>query len=231
DAVLLNGFHYFESLDEAYLKGVRKQAKNLGVEVRIGAGGISAGAKSFKDRYGSPEEALAMGVKLAKIFDTSVVNCRIGNIDDRYGDGGIEARLDEAADTMLAVRSRAMDTGVKFAFENHAGDTRSEEILGLIERVGSDLCGVMLDPGNALWAMEDPMVHLEKLGEHALCMSVRDYMLWPTPEGAMLQWTAVGEGLMDVKGFVSLLQRKCPDVPLFVESISNSPRPLDSDLG
>ncbi len=45
----------------------------------------------------------------------------------------------------------------RYGFENHAGDLRSEELLGLIEQVGTDVCGVMLDPGNALWAMEDPM--------------------------------------------------------------------------
>ena len=127
---------------------------------------------------------------------------------------------------MKTVRSRAEDAEVKFAFENHAGDTRSDEILGLIDAVGGDLCGVMLDPGNALWAMEDPMKHLEKLGPHVLCMSVRDYMVWETAEGAMFQWTAIGDGLMDVPGYLALLQKNCPDVPVFVETISNSARPI-----
>ena len=226
DATLFNGLHYFESLDRSYLEGVRDLAKDHGIEIRFGAGGISEGAASFRDTYGNAQQTLARGVDVAKILGVKVVNCRIGMIDDRYSEGGIDARLDEAARAIEGNRSRAMDAGIKFAFENHAGDTRSDEILALIDRVGSDLCGVMLDPGNALWSMEDPLIHLEKLGSHVLCMSLRDYMVWPTDEGAMFQWTAIGEGLMDVEKYVSLLRQKCPDVPMFVETISNSPRPI-----
>jgi sugar phosphate isomerase/epimerase len=124
------------------------------------------------------------------------------------------------------VRTRAQDAGVKFAFENHAGDTRSEEILDLIEAVGADVCGVMLDPGNAVWAMEDPIEHLLTLAPHVLCTSIRDYMLWESEEGATFQWTAIGEGMMNAATYVRLFREKCPGVPFFVETISNSQRPI-----
>jgi sugar phosphate isomerase/epimerase len=84
----------------------------------------------------------------------------------------------------------------------------------------------MLDPGNALWAMEDPMRQLELLGRYVVCTSVRDYMVWPSPEGATFQWTAVGEGLMDVPAYVVRMAQLCPDAPLMLEIISNSPRPI-----
>ena len=84
----------------------------------------------------------------------------------------------------------------------------------------------MLDPGNALWAMEDPMRQVQMLGRHVLCTSVRDYMIWPSEEGAIFQWTAIGDGLMDAPAFTRTLATLCPGVPLFVESISNSPRPI-----
>ena len=84
----------------------------------------------------------------------------------------------------------------------------------------------MLDPGNALWAMEDPMEQIKKLGRHVLCSSVRDYTVWEAEDGAIFQWTAIGDGLMDAPEFARLMSTLCPGVPLFVESISNSPRPL-----
>jgi 3-oxoisoapionate decarboxylase len=74
--------------------------------------------------------------------------------------------------------------------------------------------------------MEDPMRQLELLGRHVLCTSVRDWMVWPSPEGATFQWTAIGEGLMDVPTYVSQMSRLCPGVPLFLETISNSARPI-----
>ncbi|NJM55945.1 MAG: sugar phosphate isomerase/epimerase [Verrucomicrobiae bacterium] len=121
---------------------------------------------------------------------------------------------------------RARDAGLKFAFENHAGDTRSEEVLDLIHAAGTDFCGVMLDPGNALWAMEDPMEQLQKLGKHVFCTSVRDYTAWVSAEGATFQWTAIGEGLMDVPAYMKRFKELCPGVPFFVETISNEARPI-----
>ena len=226
DAVLLNGFQYFQSLEPAHLKAVKKLGDSKGIQIRIGAGGISKGALRYSDKYGSPEETLELGIRVATAVGSPTVNCRIGSIEDRYGDGGIEARLEETAKTLKALRSRAENAGVRFAFENHAADTRSDEVLGLINEVGSDLCGVMLDPGNALWAMEDPLEHLKILGPHVLCMSVRDYRVWDSPDGATFQWTAIGDGMMDVPAFTGLLHQYCPEVPIFVETISNQYRPI-----
>jgi len=42
----------------------------------------------------------------------------------------------------------------------------------------------------------------------------------------VFQWTAIGQGLMDYPLYVQTMATLCPGVPLHVESISNSPRPL-----
>ena len=43
---------------------------------------------------------------------------------------------------------------------------------------------------------------------------------------AMFQWTAAGQGLMDFPLYLETMAAVCLGVPLFVESISNSPRPI-----
>jgi len=226
DAVLLNSLNYFESLDTSYLKRLKETANSHGMQIYVGAGGISENSVTFSDKFGSAEALLVEGIRVAQAVGSPVVNVRIGKVDDRYIEGGIEARIQEAVKVLKALRSRAQDAGVKFGFENHAGDLRSEELLGLIEQVGTDVCGVMLDPGNALWAMEDPMKQIQMLGSHVVCTSVRDYMVWESKEGAIFQWTAIGDGLMDVPAFTRYMAILCPGVPLFVETISNSPRPI-----
>ncbi len=226
EAVLLNGLHYFESLEDSHLAKLKALADTKGIQIRIGAGGISQSSPGFKNTLGTPEQALVKAVQVAVAVGSPTVNVKIGSIEDRYAPGGIEARMEEAVATMKAVRNRALDAGIKFAFENHAGDTRSDEVLAIIEATGPDLCGAMLDPGNALWAMEDPMQQLEKLGTHVLCSSVRDYMIWESPEGAVFQWTSIGAGLMDVPTYVNRFKQLCPTAPLFVESISNFSRPI-----
>lgn len=226
DALLLNGPHYFESLDNAYLTNLRKAADAKNVRIYTGAGSICAKSTGYSDKNGTPEETLALGIRVAQTLGSPVVTCRIGSLKDRYTEGGIEARMEESIKVLKTFRSQAQDANVKFAFENHAADMRTEEVLAIIHEVGPDICGSMLDPGNALWAMEDPMQQIQTLGSHVLCTSVRDYTVWESDDGATFQWTAIGDGMMDAPAFAKHLATNSPGVPLFVESISNAARPL-----
>ena len=79
----------------------------------------------------------------------------------------------------------------------------------------------MLDPGNSVWAMENPMHQIEKLGKHVLCTSVRDYRIWESENGATFQWTALGEGTMDFQHYAKRMSELCPGVPLHIETVSN----------
>jgi sugar phosphate isomerase/epimerase len=224
--VLFNTLKAFERLDDAYLHGLRDSAAAHGIRLYVGIGSVTPGGTSFLKDYGSVDQLLTLGVRVATALGSPVVNCRIGNLADRSTPGGIEARMAELIHALRSGRSRAQDAGLKFAVENHAADLRTEEMLHVIKEAGPDTTGVMLDPGNALWAMEDPMRQLELLGRYVACTSVRDYMVWPSPEGATFQWTAVGEGLMDVPAYVALMARLCPEVPFLLETISNSARPI-----
>lgn len=226
DAVLLNGLQYFDSLETAHLQGLRQKAESHGMRIYMGVGSVCRGSLTYSDKYGEPDELIKEGIRVATTLGSPSVNVRIGKIEDRMTEGGIKARIDECVKVLSASRNRALDAGIKFGFENHAGDLRSEELLELIKAVGTDVCGVMLDPGNSLWAMEDPMMQLEKLGEYVVCSSIRDYMVWESEDGAIYQWTAIGSGLMDVPKYVRRFAQLCPEAPFNVESISNSQRPI-----
>ena len=226
DSVLLNSFQPLESREDVYLHSLREKAGNNDISIYIGAGSISEGSTRFSNTYGNATEILKEGIRVAVALGSPVVGCRIGNVEDRYTEAGIEPRIEEVIGVMNSLRGEARDAGVKFAFENHAGDLRSEELLALIKETGTDICGALYDPGNAIWAMEDPMRAIEVLGPHIVCTSARDVMLWEADDGAVFQWTAIGQGLMDYPHYVQIMATQCPGVPLHVESISNSPRPL-----
>lgn len=226
DAIQLNSFRPLESRDDEYLERLREKAANDGIRIYLGAGSISDRSTRFRDTWGTGRDLLREGIRVAAALGSPVVVCRIGTIEDRYAEGGIERHIEAVIKTMKSLRNEALDAGVKFAFENHAGDLRTEELLPLIEETGTDVCGAMLDFGNAIWAMEDPINTIERLGSHILCTSVRDVMLWETEDGAIFQWTACGQGLMDYPLYAQRMAALCPGVPLNVESISNSPRPL-----
>ena len=221
ETILFNGLNYFESLDETHLKSLKELLDRNSMHMYFGVGGLSINSPSYSSKFGTPKELIRQGIQIAKIFNCSSVNCKIGSIADRYTDGGIIARMEEISSELRSMRSEIQDAGIKFAVENHAGDMRSEEVLQIVEEVGADICGVMLDPGNAVYAMENPMHQIEKLGKYVLCTSVRDYCIWESEHGATFQWTAIGDGSLDVELYTRKLSELCPGVPLNIESISD----------
>jgi sugar phosphate isomerase/epimerase len=226
ESVQFNTLTTFESLNGDHLAELYELAKANHISIYVGAGSICERSSRFSDRFGDARALLAEGIRVASALDSPIVGVRIGNIDDRFTDGGIKPKIQQVIGVMKSMRGPALEAGVKFAFENHAGDLRSEELLEIINETGTDICGAFYDPGNAVWAMEDPMHALEILGKNILCTSVRDVMVWATEEGAMYQWTSIGKGLMDYKYYTRYLSENCPGVPLHVESISNSQRSI-----
>jgi sugar phosphate isomerase/epimerase len=221
DSILFNALSYFDNLEEDYLKTLHDLLETNKMKFYFGVGSLSVNSRSYVPKSGTPKELILSGIRVAKIFNASSVNCKIGNIADRYTDGGIVARMEEIIHELRSMRSQIQDAGIKFAVENHAGDMRSEEVLHIVETVGTDICGVMLDPGNSVWAMENPMQQIEKLGKHVLCTSVRDYKIWESENGATFQWTSLGAGTMDFQHYTKRMSELCPGVPLHIETVSN----------
>ncbi|MGY8672939.1 MAG: hypothetical protein ACKVHO_10165 [Verrucomicrobiia bacterium] len=86
--------------------------------------------------------------------------------------------------------------------------------------------GAVFDAGNALWALENPLEALETLGPYTVSTGFRDSNVWISEGGATLQWTAMGEGLVDWKKFFRRYVELCPKVPVIIETISGRPIPI-----
>jgi sugar phosphate isomerase/epimerase len=226
EAVQFNTLAPFESLEDKHLSQVKKLADRHDIRIYVGVGSICEQSVKFTDRYGNADALVKEGMRVAKALGSPIVAVRIGQLDDRYTEGGIKPKMEEVVKRMRSMRSPMLDAGMKFAFENHAGDMRSEELLDMIDATGSDICGAFFDPGNATYAMEDPIVAMKAVGKHILCSQARDVVIWPSEEGATFQWTAVGEGMMDFKFYSNFLNENCPGVPIIIETISNSPRSI-----
>jgi 3-oxoisoapionate decarboxylase len=64
------------------------------------------------------------------------------------------------------------------------------------------------------------------LAPYVAASALRDSMIWQTPNGAAIQWTAIGEGVIDYKKFVPRFLELCPTVPVNVEIISGFTRDM-----
>lgn len=226
EVLMLSDLDVFGNRDEVHLRELRLRAADHGLALQVGMLSICPSSVLFDARRGTAEKQLREAIRVAVAVGSPLARCVLGIVHDRRSVGGIEARIAETVAVLQNVRSFARDHGVKVAVENHAGDLQARELLGLIDAAGRDWVGALVDAGNATWALEEPLRNLELLAAVALTTGIRDSMLWPTPDGAMLQWAAVGEGMVDFKTYFTQFARLCPQVPVILETISGRPIPM-----
>ena len=224
DTLLISDLDAFESLEDAPLRALRKQAEAARVALYVGSWSICPTSKAFRNNRGTAEEHVRLGLRVAKTLGSPAFRVVLGTSEDRKSEGGIRARMADTVKVLQACRRDALASGVKIAIENHSGDMHSWELRELIESAGPDFVGCNIDSGNAVWTLEDPLDVLETLGPVTICSSLRDSMVWDVPEGAVVQWTAAGDGLMDWKKWAARWRELCPNVPIIIETISGGQR-------
>jgi len=226
DSLLISDLAALGGLDDAHLTDLRKRAADHGIGLNVGTWSVCPTSTLFKKDWGTASEHLALGIRVAMALGSPVLRVILGNHQDRLTDGGIDARIHDTVEVLKSARTQAIDSGVRIATENHAGDMHSLELIRLIEAAGKDFVGANLDSGNAAWALEDPLSNLENLGPYALTTSLRDTAVWPSEHGVTVQWTAMGEGMVDWKQYFSRFADLCPEVSVHIETISGFPREL-----
>lgn len=220
DSLFISDLDAFESLESKHLAEIKARATDKGLQLHVGTWSICPTSTTFRDKWGTAEEHLKLGIRVARDLGSPVIRVILGNRSDRLTPGGIRARIADTVKVCKACRSAAVDAGVKIAVENHAGDMRADELVELIEEAGKDYVGANMDSGNAVWALEDPLENLEKLAPYAATTSLRDTSVWPTANGVSIQWRAMGEGTIDQKRYFARFAELCPHVPVHIETIS-----------
>ena len=113
---------------------------------------------------------------------------------------------------------RAEESGVRLAIENHI-DFTADEILEIIDNVGSDFLGVNFDTGNTLRVFEDPVIAAEKLAKVTLATHVKDI---DPGFGSPTDWTfwasaPAGDGIINLPGVIQALRSGGYDGMLCIE--------------
>lgn len=217
---------FLGGLEKSHLEKVRDHARALGIELEIGMLSICPTAARFDPKQGTAEEQLARMIEAARITGAPLVRAVLGDWRDRASAVPLDQHIENTVKTLRSVRSRVLDAGKKIAIENHGGDLQGRELKMLIEAAGPDFVGACIDSGNPTWAIEDPHVTLETLAPYVLTSHVRDSAVWRTPEGAAMQWTRMGEGNVDIGGWVKKFASLCPGKAMSLEIIVTATRPF-----
>lgn len=214
------------ALDPANLRAIRARADELGIALEVGMRSICPTSSSFDKAAGTGEEQILRMVEAAKILGSPLVRCFLGSQGDRSSN--IDRHIDEVVKVLRNARSRIVDSGVKVSVENHAGDMQARELKRLIEESGKDFVGATIDSGNAMWTIEDPHLTLETLAPYVLTSHMRDSYVFNSERGTAVQWCRMGDGNIDMEGYLRKFAQQCPGKTVNLEVIvSGSPRFFD----
>jgi sugar phosphate isomerase/epimerase len=208
--------------DEVAIRQIREHADRLGITLQLAHGSVCPSSRSFNAQLGTVEDQVSRALKASQIFGARCMRCILGGDPERPQ---IEMHIDSMVKAIRPLRSRIADSGVKLAVENHGGDLQAREMKTMIEAVGRDVMGVCLDSGNPVWMLEDPHMTLEMLIPYAETCHVRDSAVWKTPEGIAVRWVNMGEGNVDIDGWIRKFIQAKPGLPIIFENlVSARPR-------
>ena len=208
--------------DEAAVRQVKDHADRLGIKLQLAMSSVCPSSRSFNAKNGTLEEQVTRALRASQIFGAKCMRCILGGDPERPQ---IDMHIDNMVKAVRGMRSQIADSGIKLAVENHGGDLQAREMKAMIEAVGTDIMGVCLDSGNPVWMLEDPHMTLEMLIPYAETCHVRDSAVWKVPEGIAVRWVNMGEGNVDIDGWIRKFVAAKPGMPIIFENlVSGNPR-------
>ena len=185
---------FITSFDAAYLRDVKAKLDAYGFD-RVFAWGHPDGLEggknqqAYKDMIASLEHAKNIGADVMRVVGSSLM----------FRFESHEEQLARLSKMFKEAVKAAEDYGIKMAIENHI-DFTADEMLTLIDSVGSPYFGINFDTGNFVRLLDDPIKGVEKLAPHVYATHVKD--LKPQKGAPVDEWyffssTPVGEGIVD----------------------------------
>jgi len=130
--------------------------------------------------------------------------------------------LRNANDVVLRCLPIAERHGVKIALENHK-DRVVDDHLDFIRRTSSEYLGALVDPGNNMSFMEDPVETCTKLAPYVISCSMKDMGVAPYADGFLLSEVLFGTGVTDQKALWGILKAGNPRLNCLHELITRDP--------
>lgn len=111
---------------------------------------------------------------------------------------------------------------LKLAIENHKDHT-AEELVRLMESLGSEWVGVLVDTGNNIALLEEPHAVVEALAPYALSVHLKDMVVQESAEGFLLSEVPLGTGMIDLPRVIATLTKSNPAIVLNLEMATRNP--------
>jgi sugar phosphate isomerase/epimerase len=209
------------ALDPRRLAAFRARADAMGLYVEVGLPSPNPVRRSRElERTVTAEEharELARHVEAVAALGCCHARAYVGDRHDRFRAGTPwPAQRAATLEVIRLLAPRLRDLGMRIAIETHA-DLTVDELLAMIEGLGTETAGVTLDTGNLVMRLDDPVRAAERLAPHVLATHVKDAVLAFTPRGLCWQARPVGSGILPMPDLLAPLIRANPDLTLSIE--------------
>jgi sugar phosphate isomerase/epimerase len=195
---------FFESFDPDYLAEMRSIIDGGNLDVVVAWGhpkGFEGGAKpeAMADLVAMFPVCHALGARTMRVVGSSL----------DYRNDPHEPQLRKLTAIFKEAAARGEAEGVKLAMENHF-DFTTDEIVDLVDRVGSPYFGITFDTGNSLRIGDDPVESVRQLGRRILATHTKDVM--PVYGVSPKEWyffacVPVGAGCINMPALVDELEK------------------------
>jgi sugar phosphate isomerase/epimerase len=167
-----------ESMSDAELTDAAAAARDLGVAVELGTKGIEP-------------DRLARFLDLAGVFDARLVRSMLYSPDSR-------PTLSQAEQWLCQALPAYEASGVDLALETYE-QVPTADLVGLVDRIGSERLGICLDPANVVARLELPRDCVELTAAHVKNVHVKDFAFARQPGwvGFTYGGAPMGDGLHD----------------------------------
>lgn len=165
---------FLPSLDDGYLKELGAKLKAYKLDSVFAWGhpnGLERGLSpvAFKE--------MKSLIPKTRLLNTDVMRITGSAFDWRHENH--REHMDRLVPLYREAVKIAEDNGVKLAAENHI-DYTADEMLEMIEKVGSRNFGINFDTGNFLRLLDDPVAGMEKLAPYVFSTHIKDLKMHPT---------------------------------------------------
>ena len=202
------------STEPDYLKRVRQRTEELGMYFELLLPLPPEDTTQFEQLVRAGKEAGALCIRTA---------CLSGRRYETFAT--LEQWKAFVADSKARI-ARAVPIAEKhrlpLGIENHK-DWTAEEMPALLRSYSSEYLGANIDFGNNLSLLDDPMELIEALAPFVFNTHIKDMGVEEYEDGFLLSEVPLGQGILDLKRIVPMLQSKRPGLRFSLDMLTRDP--------
>jgi sugar phosphate isomerase/epimerase len=208
-------------LDPERLAGFRGRADAMGLYLEVGLPSPNPFRRARELGRGVTPAEWASELR-RHVEGVAALRCRharayVGDRHDRFrGDVSWRAQVDATIEVLRILSGQLADLKIKVAIETHA-DLTAHELLGMVDRLGTDIAAVALDTGNLVMRLDDPIEAALRLAPFVVATHIKDAVLAFTPRGLCWQARPIGAGIIPLPDILAAIIQANPSIALSIE--------------